>query len=253
MQRLSEQERNSLLTKLRKELEANADPKTKEWFDNYLKGAISYRGLKSPLVKTLVKKWHQESILHQYSPISRLDLCVDLIAGSFAEDKFAGTIYIQEFLLQEIAYETLLDKFNWLFQQGYFYDWSTTDWFCTRVLDPLILKNGMNAANIVASWQSSENLWQRRASIVAFRRASLQDEYHDLIKKIIATLVMEKERFIQTGIGWLLSDMSKKYPIEVEAIFRQYIQEFSKEVIDRHTKYLDCHQELKKLKRSLPD
>ena len=250
---LSKSERDRLLSKLSQKLQNNADPKTKQWFDNYLKGAIVYRGLKTPLVKTLVKQWHQEHNLSQCELSSQLELCLDLLAGSFAEDKFAGTLYIQLYLLKKIDYQILLPKFDWLFQQGDFYDWSTTDWFCTRILDPLIIKNGMDAATVVASWQNSENLWQRRAAIVAFRKASLHPEYHPLIEQIIATLVKEQERFIQTGIGWVLSDMSKKYPTKVEALFRQYIQEFCKEVIDRHAKYLPCHQELKKLKRSLPD
>ena len=250
MSKISSNERQKLSKLLIEKLIYNSDIKTKQWFDNYLKGAIEYRGLKTPKVASLVKEWYTQNELKQYNLGDRLELCSDLITSSFAEDKFAGIIYIQKFILAKIDYKILLDQCNLFFEQGYFFDWSTTDWFCTRILDPIIINNDMNAAETIANWRTSENFWQRRASIVSFRHSSLERKYHILIEKIIDRLVREDERFIQTGIGWVLADMSKKYPIEVEAIFRKYIKELSKEVIDRHSKYLDSHQELKKLKRS---
>lgn len=249
MSKLSRNERQNLSKLLIEKFQYNSDIKTKRWFDNYLKGAIEYRGLKTPKVTSLVKEWYIENELKQYNLREQLELCSDLIASSFAEDKFAGTIYIQKFLLAKIDYKILLEQCNLFFEQGYFFDWSTTDWFCTRILDPIIINNGIDAAEIIANWRTSENFWQRRASIVSFRHSSLDTKYHLLIEKVIDRLVREDKRFIQTGIGWVLSDMSKKYPIKVEAIFRKYIKELSKEVIDRHSKYLDSHQELKKLKR----
>ena len=246
---ITQVEQEALVEDLLEQLEEHSDQKTKQWFNNYLKGAIAYRGLKTPQVIKLVKAWHKRNALDLYDAEAQLLLCRRLISGSFAEDKFAGTIYLQTFLLNKLDYQTLLEECDFLFQQGYFFDWSTTDWFCTRVLDPTIFKHGLEAANIVAAFRRSENLWQRRASIVAFRRASGHRIYHSLIKAIIADLLPSGERFIQTGIGWLLADMSKQYPAEVEALFRQYLNQLSKEVIDRHAKHLPCHKALKQLKR----
>lgn len=246
---ISPTKQQTLVDGLINQLEENADSKTKQWFDNYLKGAIAYRGLKTPQVIKLVKAWHKQNALDRYDAKTQLLLCRRLISGSFAEDKFAGTIYLQTFLLNQLKYKTLLEECDFLFQQGYFFDWSTTDWFCTRVLDPTIIKHGLAAANIVAAFRQSDNLWQRRASMVSFRHASGDRTYHLLIKTIIADLLPANERFIQTGIGWVLADMSKPYPDEAEALFRQYLDQLSKEVIDRHTKHLPCHKALKQLKR----
>ena len=244
------EERLNLTKLLIVQFQKQADSKTKKWFDNYLKGAISYRGLKTPQVASLVKDWYTANNLKQYSVEEQLTLCQDLIASKFAEDKFAGTIYIQKYLIKTIDYHQLLAESNVLFQKGCFFDWSTTDWFCTRILDPIIVKNGIEAAEIVAQWRYSKNFWQRRASIVSFRHPSVNELYHPLIENVIKDLVVEKDRFIQTGIGWVLADMSKKYPSKVEALFYQYIQLLNKEVIDRHAKYLSCYQELKQFKRS---
>lgn len=243
-------ERRRLTAELVQQIEQHSDLKTKQWFDNYLKGAIAYKGLKTPQVAKLVKAWHKRHNLSQYELEEQLLLCCDLIAGEFAEEKFAGTIYLQTFLLSKLDYEFLLEACDRLFQNGYFFDWSTTDWFCTRILDPAIVKHGLEAANIVAGFRRSENLWQRRASIVPFRHPSKDSQYHPTIERIIADLLPSDERFIQTGIGWVLADMSKLYPAEAEAIFRQYFHQLSREVIDRHTKHLSCHKALKQMKRS---
>ncbi|MGD1917843.1 MAG: DNA alkylation repair protein [Pleurocapsa sp.] len=247
--RLQIKQRQNLIQLLVEEFEQQANPKTKKWFENYLKNAIAYRGLKTPQVASLVKEWYLNHNLKQYTIHVQLALCCDLIESSFAEDKFAGTIYLQKYLSKKIDYQELLAECNSWFEQGCFFDWSTTDWFCTRVLDPIIVKNGTSAAEIIAHWRHSENFWQRRASIVSFRHPSADEQYHPLIELIIDDLVREDKRFIQTAIGWVLADMSKKYPNKVEVIFRRYMKQLNKEIIDRHAKHLPCHKELKQLKR----
>jgi 3-methyladenine DNA glycosylase AlkD len=245
---LSITKKQDLLQQLVAQLEQQANPKTKQWFENYLKGAIAYRGLKTPLVTTLVKNWYRDNQLEQYTLEGHLSLCQALLASNLAEDKFAGMIFIQKYLLKKLDYQQLLSETDTFFQQGYFFDWSTTDWFTVRILDPLIMREGIQAAEIIVSWQNAENLWQRRAAIVSFRHPSRNEIFHSLIENAIANLVEERERFIQTGIGWLLADMSKHYPDKVEAIFRQYLHKLDKEVVTRHAKHLLCYQELKKLK-----
>lgn len=248
---ISQAERLKLLGDLVSDLEQHSNPQTKQWFDNYLKGAIAYRGLKTPQVTQLVKQWRTRHDLARYSLSAQLAICTALIACDLAEDKFAGTIYLQKYLLPQLDYRVLLPECSLMFERGYFFDWSTTDWFCTRILDPTIIKHGLDAAKAIADYRHAENLWQRRAAIVSFRHATSNPQYHPLITEIIADLVIESERFIQTGIGWVLADLSKSYPIEAEALFRQHLDRLSKEAIDRHSKHLACHQELKRLKRKL--
>lgn len=240
-----------LADELTDQIQQHADAKTKAWFDNYLKGAIAYRGVKTPEVTKLVKEWRDRNNLKQYSTEEQLSICETLISGEFAEDKFAGTIYLQKFLLSHLNYQAIVELSDLLFDRGNFFDWSTTDWYCTRILDPTIIKHGMDAAEAIANGRFSLNLWRRRAAIVPFRHASKDEQYHSLITTIISDLLPSDERFIQTGVGWVLSDMSKSYPKKAESLFREHLRFFSKEVITRHTKYLDSHRELKALKQNI--
>ena len=69
-----------------------------------------------------------------------------------------------------------------------------------------------------------------------------------IIKKVVDELVVDSQRFIQTGIGWTLSDLSRYFPDQAQEIVEHHFDKLSKEVISRHTKYMPKHNEYKKQK-----
>lgn len=239
-----------LISDLQRRLDDAADMQTKQWFENYLKHAIRYRGIKTPKVARIVAEWRKLHGLQQLSEEEGLDLAVSLIRQEHAEDKFAGTLYIQKYLQKRVEADSLLTRVEDLFSCGAFFDWSTTDWFCVRVLGPAIVRHGQEAAERIAGWCGETNLWNRRASIVPFRAVVRDEAYHHLIKSTIAVLVKEQERFIQTGIGWVISDLSKVYPRVAEVLVERHFDDLLVEVIRRHTKYLPNHDSYKARKRS---
>ena len=118
-----------------------------------------------------------------------------------------------------------------------------------QVLGPLIRRGGTGAAEQVAGWHTAEDLWQRRAAIVPFRAVVRDESYHPLIKATIAVLVGERERFIQTGIGWVVSDMAKSHADVAAALVARHFDELPAEVIRRHTRHLPDHKSYKERKR----
>lgn len=246
----------NLIQILKNDLNQSSSEETKEWFENYLKGVIKYRGVKTPEVTKIVSRWAKEHKILDLDYLEQLDLATALIHSEYAEDKFSGTIFIQKFILAPLlkgskkdnknkkALEAsfLLEYFDTvIYQKGAFYDWSTNDWFVVRVLDPLLAAN-LNLSSVLSDWASRENLWQRRSAILAFRHAAKDTTIHEIIEKIIDKLVIEKERFIQTGIGWLISDLSKSHHDKAAALVEKYRGLLSKEVLKRHTKYLKLGQ-----------
>jgi len=242
----------NLIQILKNDLNQSSSEETKEWFENYLKGVIKYRGVKTPEVTKIVSRWAKEHKILDSDYLEQLDLATALIHSEYAEDKFSGTIFIQKFILAPLLKGSKKDSKNKkaleasfllkyfdtaIYQKGAFYDWSTNDWFVVRVLDPLLAAN-LNLSSIFLEWASRENLWQRRSAILAFRHAAKDAATHEIIEKIIDKLVIEKERFIQTGIGWLISDLSKSHHDKAAALVEKYRGLLSKEVLKRHTKYL---------------
>ena len=237
------------IKKLQIKLEEVSDEKTKKWFENYLKNVISYRGVKTPTVARIVSHWRVDEAIDKLPLKKQMEIACNLIREKKAEDKFAGIIYIQKYLSGKLETDILLQNFNHLYDQEVFWDWSTTDWFCIRVLDPLITRSEDTVALEIGSWYKSRNLWQRRSSIVSFRGSAKKNKHLAIIKRNVASLVKEDERFIQTAIGWLISELSRNYPDEANDIVLKHFSDLSYEVISRHTKYLPDHKKLKERKR----
>ena len=210
---------------------------------------IPYRGVKTPVVARIVGEWRRVHELQRLPGPDQLRLAERLIREGHAEDKFAGTLYIQKHLLPRVDEATLLSTAEALFADRVFFDWSTTDWFSGRVLGPLIARGGQVVAKRIAGWRTAADLWQRRSSIVPFRAVVRESEYHPLIEETIAVLVSERARFIQTGVGWVISDLAKVHPRVAAALVERHFNDLSAEVIRRHTKHLPDHAGYKARKR----
>ncbi|MDE0084047.1 MAG: DNA alkylation repair protein [Gammaproteobacteria bacterium] len=238
-----------MVADLQGRLEAVADPGTRTWFENYLKHVIGYRGVKAPVVARIVAEWRSEHGLEGLPDEDQLAVARSLIEESLAEDKFAGILYMQKYLARRLQPDRLLAVAEGLFAEGAFFDWSTSDWFSVRVLGPLIRRGGTGTAERIAGWRTAEDLWQRRAAIVPFRAVVRDESYHPLIEATVAALVGEDERFIQTGIGWVVNDMGKVHPSVAATLVERHFADLSAEVIRRHTRHLPDHERYKKRKR----
>lgn len=197
----------------------------------------------------IVADWRDAHELRLLAADEQLDLARTLIGRPYAEDKFAGILYMQKHLARRLEPGLLLATAEGLFAAGAFFDWSTSDWFSVRVLGPLIARGGLPVAERIAGWRTEGDLWQRRAAIVPFRAVVRNETYHALIEETVAVLVRERERFIQTGIGWVVSDLSKSHPGKAAALVERHFNDLSAEVVRRHTRYLSGHEAYRTRKR----
>jgi len=239
---------NSNIKELQTRFKKKANKQTKAWFENYLRGVIPYYGLKIPEVRLIVNQWVKDLSLDKKDLKKQIQLVETLFSLPYAEEKLAGTLYLQTCLLKKLSSGQVLSLAEGCFAKGYFFDWSTVDWFTIRVLSALVKKDKSSLTRL-EKWTSSRNLWQRRAGLVALRPLVKEKKHLPQIKRMIAKLVKDPERFIQTGIGWTLSDLSKCFPKEASLIIEKSFDKLSLEVIDRHTKYLPQHKTYKKRKR----
>ncbi len=238
-----------LIADLQARLNRVARRETQDWFENYLKHAIRYRGVRSPDVACIVRSWRHDHDLQQLPAEEDLALAATLIRQDHAEDKFAGIYCLQKLLQRRVGVEALLETAEALFASGAFFDWSTTDWFCVRVLGPTLSQHGDAAAERIAGWSGNANMWNRRASIVPFRSVVKDPSFHPRIEATITALVGDQARFIQTGIGWVISDLSKSHPQVAEKLIERHFDDLAAEVIRRHTRHLPNHETYKARKR----
>lgn len=244
--------RSAIIAELQTRLDRAAEPATRAWFEGYLKNTIRYRGVKTPEVERIVADWRIESGLADWSSEAGLALACDLIRQRCCEDKLAGILMIQKHLLRDLDAGMLLDSVEMLFAEDAVWEWSTNDWLCARILAPAICRHGMTTAQRIAGWRTGTNLWQRRSAAVSLRAAVKQAELHPLIAETIACLVPEQERFIQTGVGWLIADLSKHDPGLAAQLVERHFDDLSTEVVRRHLKRLPDYDLYRSRKRRSP-
>jgi 3-methyladenine DNA glycosylase AlkD len=224
------------IVSLQRQLDQRADPKTKAWWERYLKHVIPFRGVKMADIRAVLHQWvREEGIAHL--PVSQQkELALDLIRLDYTEDKLAGILFWQEILLPAgaVSWPDDLPHFADLFQQGFIYDWNTCDWFCVRVLGPLAEQHGAACARAIAAWRTAETLWQRRAAAVAFVNLAARGEdnfsgFSEMLLGACAPLVASGERFAQTGAGWVLRELSQAEPARVVRFVEERAGRFSSE------------------------
>jgi 3-methyladenine DNA glycosylase AlkD len=235
-------DRTKAIARLRARLDGAANSKTRDWWERYLKGAIAFRGVKMGDVRAAVHAWVGEEGLSGLPPREQVDLALSLFHLSYAEDKIAGILYLQEVLVPSGAIDWRVDlpRFAQLFEEGWIADWNTCDWFCVKVLGPLVEREGEVCAAAIAAWRTAENLWRHRASAVAFVNLAKQGEsnfpgFTEMVLESCATLVQRTERFAQTGAGWVLRELSAADQDAVVAFVETHRPKFSKEALERAT------------------
>lgn len=214
------------------------DPTSKKWWEGYVKQSAPFLGVKMADIRTIVYQWYKEYIVGNLYLEQQVDLALALFEGKYTEEKLAGIIFLQEILLPSDAIQcsSELERFGELFIKNRIYDWNVCDWFCVKVLGPLIKREGNPCATSISEWKAAQNLWQARASLVAFVPIAENDEYYGLIESACHTVIRRKERFAKTAVGWILRDISKHDQQFVERVLSENIRHFSTESLKNATK-----------------
>lgn len=234
---------------LQQQLQAAAEPATRQWWERYLKGAIPFRGVKMAVIRRLLHAWVATQGLAAREHEEQEMIALALLRQPYAEDKLAGILYLQEILLPAgaLPWRPTLPRFTRLFDEGYIADWNTCDWFCVKVLGPLVVRDGVECARAIAAWSDAGTLWQRRAAAVAFvnlapRGNEALPGLPDLLLAVCTILVADPARFSQTAAGWVLRELSRAEPERVAAFITAHRGRFSREALRMASAKLPAEQ-----------
>jgi len=227
----------NLIRLLQDSLDQGSSPKTKAWWEKYLRNVIEFRGIGIPEIRERLAQWRKEFGIATWDKHDQLRIALQLFDSTVAEDKLAGILFLQEYLYDQFEWQTLLAKYGPIYSNGLIFDWNTCDWFCVRVLGPTIANNGLPCAKAITGWNQAENLWQARSSVVAFVPVSADNRYQSLIYKSCHLLIQRDERFAKTAVGWILRDLSKNDKDGVQEFVETHLESFSLESVRNALKY----------------
>ena len=221
-----------VIEELQAELERRASADKKAWWENYVKGA-SFRGTPMREVRSAVGRWldaHPELSLRQTK-----DLVHELLREPVTEDKLAGILILSEHLIDELGVEDL-PGFRALLAEEHLGDWSSCDWFCVKVLGRMLARSGEREriADEIIEWTRSDDLWVRRAGLVAF--VNLAPKGDAALPGLTERLLIgaernaaDERRFAQTSVGWVLRELSAAEPEAVRRFLAQHGHQLSAE------------------------
>ena len=219
---------------LDRRLAAHADADKRAWWERYLRGEAAFHGVPIATVREVVDGWYRDHRLAQVDDEQFVAHLTAAMARPATENALAVYVLLQDHTLERLAPARDLPVIAGWFDDGHVADWNSCDWLCVRVLGPLIERHGASTAAVIAGWRDAPGLWRRRAAVVSFvnlvgRDPEVFPGCRQLVLETCASNVADPRRFSQTGVGWVLRELSTVAPSSVAAFVERHAGELSTE------------------------
>ncbi|MFC1550353.1 DNA alkylation repair protein [Candidatus Neomarinimicrobiota bacterium] len=198
---------------LRSEMKKAGDNAKAKGMQAYMKTDQPFYGVQAGPRRIIFRRAKKKFAIK--SRTDYFELINELWCGKYREDMYQA-IEIAE------AYKVYIDDKSWEFFEILVRtatNWDTLDWIAAKLISPLIIKNRKFEKRLI-EWSKDNNLWVRRASILAHLRH--KDETNtELLTILILELASEKEFFIRKAIGWILREYAYTNPDWVKTFIKQ--------------------------------
>jgi len=199
---------------LQKALADAADPVKAPQMQAYAKTEQPFYGVSAPIRKALFREAKKQFPIKDFGVYC--DVVTQLWEGRTREEMYMG-------LEVACGYKTFHTDHAFPFYEGLFpraSNWDTLDWIASSLISPLVLKNPAREKDL-CRWRRDENMWIRRASLLAHLRHG-KNTNTDLLAETIVMLMHEKEFFVRKAIGWVLRQYARTNPHWVRTFVAQH-------------------------------
>jgi 3-methyladenine DNA glycosylase AlkD len=208
---------SSLLLRVRQELLRIADAKKAPFMQAYMKSAMPYHGINSPLLKTTCKQlftgidistrelWSSQVLELWRGATHREERYV---AVALTGDKRAATFQTPATMP---LYEEIIVSGAW---------WDYVDDVASHRVGPILRSYPVRMRPMMLAWSKSKNLWKRRTSIICQLGFKKETDL-DLLYACIEPSLGSNEFFLRKAIGWALRQYAWTDPTEVKRYVRR--------------------------------
>jgi 3-methyladenine DNA glycosylase AlkD len=207
-------------TALRPALEAVALPEKAAGMAAYMKSAMPYLGVPSPVVRKTVRALAKE---HPFASVEQLHATVSELwdGAGYREERYAAIMLTDSRMARgELGllpfYAVVIETGQW---------WDFVDSVAPRLCE-LLLAHREVMTPILREWSTHENFWFRRAAIIAQLPAKSETDT-DLLQEVIEANLADKEFFIRKGIGWALRQHARTDPAWVRNYVARHQEQLS--------------------------
>jgi len=201
-------------------LEAAGNPLRTQGAQAYMKTSDPFFGVDANSMRRVVK-----AIARAHPPRDQDDYLAQIVAFWSLPQREAHYAAVEWAKLFP-AFQTLkaLPLFERMIREGAW--WDTVDEIARFLIGTLLLKERTVMKPVMELWVRDENLWIRRAALVAHQKHRERTDETQLFAQCLR-LAHEKDFFIRKAIGWSLREHSKTRPDAVEGFIAAHHGELS--------------------------
>lgn len=198
-----------IIAAIRRELEQQADEKTKNNYKHYFKEDVVFYGVTNPKVQKIASAYYPK-----VKPLGKKEifrLCEELFKSNYNEEAMIACewCYRQHNLHEP---EDFFIFEGWL--KKHINNWAKCDTFCNHSVGALIDRYPQYLQNL-KQWTKSPSRWLRRAAAVTLIIPAKQGKFLKDILEIADILLTDNDNLVQKGYGWMLKEASIKHQDEI--------------------------------------
>jgi 3-methyladenine DNA glycosylase AlkD len=205
-----------LVETIRQALAEVADPTKAPQMQAYMKSAMPYRGVSSPVLKSLCRDAFKAHPLANAAEWQRVVLALWRKA-SFREERYAAVLLTQARAYREFQTVSSLPMLEEMIVTGAW--WDFVDTLAGRNLGDILRTDARRMKPLMRRWARDPDMWKRRSAILCqlgFKRDTDLKLLYDCIEPNLS----HKDFFIRKAIGWALRQYAWTDPKEI----RRYVK-----------------------------
>ena len=200
-----------LVSAIRGELAAHADPARAPRMQAYLKTDMPCRGVTVPLQREIVARAAADFPIESFADWR--DTVLELRRGA----EYREELGCAGFLAGQRRYRTFqtlaaLPLYEELIVRGAW--WDLVDDIATHRLGPLVLAYPESMRKTMLAWSRDRSLWKRRSSIICQMTLKRKTDL-ELLYACVEPNLSDGDFFIRKAIGWALRGLAHTDPDEV--------------------------------------
>jgi 3-methyladenine DNA glycosylase AlkD len=213
----SQSQIEKLVTDIRIFMETHQNPVLVQKYSRYFVEGYDAYGVESQVLAEQKKKWLEVNGV-ELGLEGFLDLGDRLVAGGKYEEVFLAYWFIQQYP-EHLSLEVFSRLASWL--ENGICNWAMVDSFSMDLAAPFLIK-GLVGLDGMVGWRVSSSKWMRRAVPVSLIKPAKGVISISDILKFITPLMLDKEKVVHQGLGWLLRELWKQEPKTVEEFLLEW-------------------------------
>ena len=199
---------NELVSAVRAELRALADPARAEEMRAYMKSEMPFHGVPGSVRKPMLKRLFAEY------PLADKATWLATVLYCWREATFREERYVAIELAGHRPYRVwhgpdLLPHYEELIVTGAW--WDFVDEIAIRHVGPILHGHRDIVTPIMRAWSTDADRWKRRTSVICQIKAKADTDLA-LLSDCIEATVDDRDFFLRKGIGWALRQHAKTDP-----------------------------------------